>query len=418
MTAHPPQTGNPDDALPPPLPADYGRQPESQHVGIHRDDDHASGNDHAVIHVTEQTRTYPCPNCGANLSFDPESQALGCASCGSLIPIADRTRLAHQIEKKDLEPAMKELVTLVSTKQVSTDKEVVCQSCGGHTLFSGTLTATKCPYCATPIQRDDIQVAPTRLPYDGIIPLKVSQDLARKSLETWINSRRFAPNAFKEYRTLGQFSAIYLPYFVYDGQAVTTYRGRCGIDRIVTTTDSEGKTHSRIVTDWYPASGTVGNTFKNVPGQATTGLDSAMIDRLEPWPMEYTCDYSPVFTAGHLSRTYDRDAQQVLDASVMPRMQTQIDMTIRRDIGGDHQHIIWSDSTWNYLRFCQLALPMWMLTVTYKNKPYNVCINGVTGEVQGRRPWSVAKILLLILVIMIVGLTLSAIIYYTQGYTM
>ena len=60
------------------------------------------------------------------------------------------------------------------------------------------------------------------------------------------------------------------------------------------------------------------------------------------------------------------------------------------------------------LVFCQLALPVWMLTVTFKNKPYNAVINGVTGEVQGRRPWSWIKITLAILV----GVAIVAGIYW------
>ena len=39
-----------------------------------------------------------------------------------------------------------------------------------------------------------------------------------------------------------------------------------------------------------------------------------------------------------------------------------------------------------------LLLPIWLLTVIYEGKPFQVFINGVTGEVQGQRPWSKVKI--------------------------
>ena len=39
-----------------------------------------------------------------------------------------------------------------------------------------------------------------------------------------------------------------------------------------------------------------------------------------------------------------------------------------------------------------LLLPTWSLAYRYNDKTYHVVVNGATGEVQGERPWSVAKI--------------------------
>ena len=60
------------------------------------------------------------------------------------------------------------------------------------------------------------------------------------------------------------------------------------------------------------------------------------------------------------------------------------------------------------VRFCQLALPIWMLAVTYRQQPFQVAINGITGEVQGRRPWSAVKITLAV----IAGLLLLALFFW------
>ncbi len=367
-------------------------------------------NDPAILHVTEQTRTYPCPSCGGMLIFDPDSQAMGCPSCGNQVPISPQFVRPQPVAKRDLDSAMRQLAQLQATarQQVAPDKEVVCQSCGGRTVFAGTLTAVRCPYCNTPIQRDDIQAAPTRLPIDGILPLQISQRAAAQRIEAWINSRRFAPNAFKKYRRVGSFTSIYLPYFSYDAQTTTSYTGQRGVRRTESYQDSQGNTQTRVVTDWYPASGMVNNAFEDVTGHASNGLDDDKITELEPWPMQVARPYSPEFVAGHLSRTYDLDAYQVFGARVRPRMETVIDSTIRADIGGDEQRIFSRDTTWLMLVFCQLALPVWMLTVTFKNKPYNAVINGVTGEVQGRRPWSWIKITLAILV----GVAIVAGIYW------
>ena len=114
------------------------------------------------------------------------------------------------------------------------EKEIVCQACGGHTTFTGTMTALRCPYCNTPIQRDDLKDAPARLPIDGLIPFRIDDKTARGHIEHWINSRWFAPNEFKKYRELGSFTSIYLAYFGYDADTTTSYSGQRGEHYYVT----------------------------------------------------------------------------------------------------------------------------------------------------------------------------------------
>lgn len=161
-------------------------------------------------------------------------------------------------------------------------------------------------------------------------------------------------------------------------------------------------TRTEVRTNWYPAAGTVENTFVDVTGLANTGLDADKVRELEPWPMELSRPYTPEYIAGHLSRTYDSDAGQVFDGEVKPRMESIITGTVRADIGGDLQRIHSMDTNWLALAFNQLALPVWMLTVTYKAKPFQVFINGVTGEVQGQRPYSWIKITLMVIAVLIV----------------
>ncbi len=127
--------------------------------------------DPAQFQVTEETRTYPCPQCGANLFYDPGHNQLLCRTCGHGEPL---TAPHGTVAKRDLQQAMHQLAQRIAASEhggkQSLSRQVVCQNCGGTTSFEGTLTATKCPYCATPIQRNDLQQAPERLPIDGVLP--------------------------------------------------------------------------------------------------------------------------------------------------------------------------------------------------------------------------------------------------------
>lgn len=358
--------------------------------------------DPAQLQASEKTRTYPCPQCGANLFYDPGHDRLLCRSCGHSEAL---TAPQGTVSKRDLAGAMRDLARRVDASErgqrPSLTREVVCQNCGGRTSFEGTLTATKCPYCATPIQRNDLQRAPERLPIDGVLPFGVDERTAHDNVEKWINSRWFAPREFKTYRQVGSFTSIYLSYFSYDAQTVTDYTGQRGEHYTVTVGEGDNR-HTEVRTRWWPVSGRVSNTFRDVLEPANTGLDHKKIVELEPWPVPAARPYSPQYVAGHLSRTYDEDAGQRFERGARGQMDDVVRRTIRDDIGGDEQRVQRVDTTFNVLTFAQLLLPVWLMTVTFEGRPFQVFINGVTGEVQGRRPWSKVKIAAAIIAAMIV----------------
>jgi len=345
---------------------------------------------------TEQTRTYPCHQCGAQLVFDITAQLLKCPSCGSEQPIIeDAGRKVVEHDLGGIRTARAKAVV-----QAGAEKEIVCQNCGGHTTFGGTLTATRCPYCATPIQRDDVHDAPDRLPVDAVLPFQVAEPAAKEVVEKWINSRWFAPSEFKKYSDAGSFASVYIAYFTFDASVNTDYRGERGTTYTVTVGEGQNRrTETRV--RWRNASGRVHNKFDDIPIMANTGLDEKKVAELEPWPTQQARPYSAEYVAGHLSRTYDRTAEQCFEPAKQ-RMTEEIERTVRRDIGGDRQRVHSMDPQWYDMRFKYLLLPVWLLTVMYEGKPFQVCINGVTGEVQGRRPISKIKVALAVIVALIV----------------
>jgi hypothetical protein len=57
------------------------------------------------------------------------------------------------------------------------------------------------------------------------------------------------------------------------------------------------------------------------------------------------------------------------------------------------------------LKFKHILLPVWISSFKFKGKTYQFLVNGQTGEVQGERPYSVAKIALFVIAILaVVGL--------------
>ncbi|WP_436795113.1 hypothetical protein [Actinospongicola halichondriae] len=355
----------------------------------------------AMLHSTEQTRTYPCLQCGGELMFDIGVQKLKCPHCGNVQEIIEDE--GNVVAEQDFRAALAALRSGAIGRdddRVAGDKEVVCQNCGGHTTFSGSLTATRCPYCATPIQRDDVHDAPARLPVDGVLPFQVDEKTAKTAIDKWISSRWFAPSEFKKYSTTGSFSSVYAAYFTYDAFTTTQYRGQRGDNYTVTVGSGENR-RTETRTRWTPRSGVVRDTFDDLPVLANEGFERRRMDALEPWPTGEAKAFSAEYIAGHLCRTYDHDVEECF-GSAKQRMDEEIKNTVRRDIGGDKQRISSMSVHYDQLSYKHLLLPIWLLTVIYQQKPFQVFINGMTGEVQGQRPWSKVKIAVAVVAALIV----------------
>lgn len=354
----------------------------------------------AMKHVTEDSRTYPCTACGGELKFDIASQMLKCPHCGNTHDLVENT---GQVSEKDLREAVRLMQSGKRAHQenfVGTEKEITCQNCGGSTTFSGSLTAEKCPYCATPIQRDDVHDAPERLPVDGVLPFSIDDKQAKELIEKWISKRWFAPTEFKTYGRTGAFSSVYTAYFTYDADTRTHYTGRRGDNYTVTVGHGDDqRTETR--TRWTPARGQVNNSFDDITVFANDGFERNRIAKLEPWPTESAKPYSAEYAAGHLRRTYDHDVEECLPEATT-QMEAAISQTVRRDIGGDQQDVRSMDISWLKMTYKHLLLPIWLLTVIYEQKPFQVYINGVTGEVHGARPFSKVKIITAVVIALVV----------------
>lgn len=358
----------------------------------------------AMFHVTESSRTYPCSACGGELHFDITSQMLKCAHCGNTHQLRENDGV---VRENDLAAgvALARSGRLAAAAQAQGEKEIVCQNCGGHTTFTGALTANRCPYCATPIQRDDIHDAPDRIPVDGVLPFRVDRAESKRLIERWIDSRWFAPSEFKTYHRTGSFESVYMAYFTYDADTSTRYSGARGDEYTVTVGSGDNRrTETRV--RWTPVSGVVTDTFDDLPVFANTGFERDRVAKLEPWPTQEAEPYSPEYVAGHLCRTYDHDVEACFPEA-QQTMERAIDRHIRLDIGGDQQRVHQRSIHWLRTEYKHLLLPIWLLTVIYMERPFQVYINGVTGEVHGQRPYSKVKIAAAVVAALVVLVTVA-----------
>lgn len=345
-------------------------------------------------------RIFPCEGCGADLEFHIGQQQLKCPYCG----FARELLLAEDavIAEQDFHTALERLREWRAAEAPSepTLNEVRCESCGANVLFQGTLTSTACPFCDSPIQRENVHRSTVRLSVDAVLPFRIEQRQAAAAVKKWVQSRWFAPNEFLRRGANGKFAGVYVPYWTYDSLTFNIYTGQRGDHYWVTVGTGKNKRRERR-TRWSHASGRFQRFFDDVLVVADRAVPRHLLEKLEPWPLGAMLPFTEQVLAGHLAKTYDIELEEGFGVA-RGHMDAAIRAEVRRRIGGDEQRINRLDTDHQAITYKHLLLPVWLLAYRYKGKTYRVAINGSTGEVQGERPYSWVKILLLCLGIALV----------------
>jgi predicted RNA-binding Zn-ribbon protein involved in translation (DUF1610 family) len=364
-------------------------------------------------------RKFPCAKCGAKLDFDPSSQALKCPYCGHSEEIAPAT---HAIEEHDYREYLHRLAG--NRKAIDgRSSQVTCTGCGAVVLLEDKVATDKCPFCATHLESAPTAAEGMILP-EGVLPFSVADREARDAFNKWIESRWFAPTELRQLANLGQLSGVYLPFWTYDSMTYTHYTGQRGDDYqetetytdteyyTETTTDANGQptttTHSRPVTRtrtvtktmWTSVSGNVEHFFDDVLICGSNSLSDGEVGRLGPWDLKNLEEFQPHFLSGFKTERYAVGLEEGF-ALARQVMDGQVRQLCCRDIGGNHQ-VLHSVKTQHVgVTFKHLLMPVWLGAYRYRDQPYRVLVNARTGKVFGTRPYSVAKIVMLIAAILL-----------------
>lgn len=350
---------------------------------------------------------FPCPSCGADLQFDPQTGGMKCAYCGYEASVTASSGAPGTVQERSLEAYL--TPTAAQLHALSTEAlQVTCSGCGSTVTFEPPEVAGLCAFCGAKIVAQPRAADPLVAP-EGILPFSLPQKEAVKSVREWLRTRWFAPNALKKQAQQDSIGGVYVPFWTYDAQTFSRYRGERGEHYYetehYTDTDSNGKTvrKTRQVrrTRWYPASGTVDRFFDDVLVTATYSIPRERLDALEPWGLENIRPYEPAYLSGFKAQRY----QVPLDEGFTTAQEVMagvIDGDVRRDIGGDEQRVHHVDTRYSDVTFKHLLLPVYISAYRYEGKVYQVIVNARTGEVQGERPYSVWKIALLVLFILAV----------------
>jgi hypothetical protein len=359
---------------------------------------------------TEGLKQYPCKACGAKLQFKPGASALTCTFCGAETAIPQ--------SEADIAEMDFHAWAAVAGKEAPLEEQraVRCEACGAETVLEGSEMAKRCAFCDSPLVAE--ATVQRRIKPQSLLPFKLQKEEAAACFQKWVSSRWFAPSDLQATARAAAIDGVYTPYWTYDSNTESFYRGERGIDYYETesyTTTENGQTVTKTrqvkKTRWYSVSGVVWNSFDDVLVVGSRSLPAPLAQRLEPWDLKSLVPYSDDYLAGFIAEAYQVQLAEGFE-SAKKIMDMHIREAVRRDIGGDQQRIHSVKTRYDDITFKHVLLPIWISAYRYRDKVWRFLVNARTGEVQGERPYSALKIAMLVtFIVALIGL----LVYFGQA---
>ena len=351
-----------------------------------------------------QVTNYQCPSCTGPLHFSGASGRLECEYCDASYDVAEIEALYAEKEKNAAaakqtakEGSAGQSVPSVDGSAWDTSdfcedwgaegdgmRVYGCPSCGAQLICEESTAAASCPYCGNPA------VVPGQfsgaLRPDFIVPFKLSKEEAVKALKSHYKGKFFLPKSFISENHVQEIRGIYVPFWMFDGEAEGDAHYEATRSRTYRSGDYEITETKHY--DVYRA-GTV--TFEKVPVDASSKMPDGHMDSIEPYDYKELKPFSTAYLPGFLADKFDvtvEQSRQRADQRCEGTLASALRGTVKR-----YDLCILRDSSVHLRRgkVHYALMPVWMLNTKWHGKDFIFAMNGQTGKLVGDLPVSWGK---------------------------
>lgn len=360
---------------------------------------------------------YKCPDCGADLFYDAETQKMKCGSCGYTNDITATNDKNGRIDPAALNDNVHEIngdfedfqeQSTFTTFNSNDAVHYVCRNCGAELITSPEVTATTCSYCDAPMVLGDRLsgcMAPAL-----VVPFTISKQQADEAFTKWRKRGKVTPTEFQQASRVKSLTGMYVPFWLYDAN------GRGEGHFHATKKRSYRSGDYRITeTKHYDVYRKVSINYDKIPVDASKKMPDAMMDNLEPFDYKDLHNFAPAYLSGYISEKYD-----FTDTELFPRLQQRTNRYTQNFLMSTIKGYSSVTATGTHYETRKrnsyyTLMPVWMFAYQYKGKEYMYVMNGQTGVVVGKPPISVPKVLLRFSVFTIICFLILYIITYFGG---
>jgi hypothetical protein len=336
--------------------------------------------------------THECPACGAQGEWNPASQKLVCPFCGTESPY-EIDRAQGKVVELDLVKALRELPE--EERGWRTDRRSVqCQACRAVMVFDPARVGQNCEFCGSPALVDYQELkAPIRP--QGVLPFRIDASRVGDDIRRWWRSQWWAPGTLARRALVDTIRSLYIPYWTFDAKVHCPWTAEAGhyYYVMVPVPGPKGRMTMRPQrrVRWEPASGAIDHVFDDEAIPGTRGLPIDLLRKVEPFPTGEVVAYDTAFLSGHVVEHYQ---VVLLDAANGSRQQmhAKLEQLCAGQVPGDTYRNLVVHPHYSGQTFKHVLVPVWLLSYDHGGKAYQVIVNGYTGAISGRRPYSFWKI--------------------------
>ncbi len=359
-------------------------------------------------------QSFPCSKCGAKLNYDAGSQAMVCPYCGHKQEVQTRPQAVQQagyVQQEQIREIPIEQGMAMATKGLGVQVTTInCKDCGATVNIGEGERTTACAFCGShqvlQATTNDQAIRP-----ESLVPFKINKQSANDLFGKWLASLWFRPNDLTKIAKVQEMGGVYVPFWTFDSMVHSNWTAERGwhyYETEVYTSYENGQsvTRTRQVqrTRWESAWGNRRDFFDDTLVCAGKGLPGDLVEKFSTFNTRELIPYAPHYLAGWRAEAYAVDLMSGwgMGQQKMARVQ---EGRCAGDIGGDTHRGLNVSNTYTQVTFKHILLPIWIAAYRYNDKVYRFLVNGQTGEVVGKAPYSFWKIFFLVLgIVTVIGI--------------
>jgi len=328
---------------------------------------------------------YKCPHCGGEMEFLPESGIIKCEYCGSEFRPEESSQELRKNRKKAAEHTMAE------------GKVYTCSQCGANIYTTDETGVTFCSYCGSQAFLESRIMGEENIAPDMIIPFKISKEQCQQIYRDKIKNAWFLPSAMKRDTDIDKFRGIYMPCWVFSGEAEAQgeYTG--------TTTTRMGRND---IIKTYAVDAYGHGIYEGYVRDASSSFPDGIMNEIAPFETKSAVPYNDAYMTGFYadignvpSEAYQEDIFQTMDRNVKESLKSNRSIVTKNVSSAEiNNH---TDVKSRITNVRKGFLPVWFLSNKHGRTgmmSYAV-INGLTGKIHTDLPIDMKKYILLSLAI-------------------
>lgn len=324
---------------------------------------------------------FKCPACGGAIKFDTVTQKMKCPYCDSEFDIEAIKEMDTEKLQEQNEQLQWKASAGTSWQEGETDNMRVytCQSCGGQIIADENLGAASCPYCGSQVVMTG-QFSGALKP-DYVIPFKLDKKQAKNNFEKFVKKYKYVPKLFKNQKHVDEIKGVYVPFWLFDGDADADISYDAVKVRCWTSGNCE-----YTETSHYNVHRAGNVKFSNIPVDGSLKLADDLMESIEPFDFGEAVDFNTAYLAGFLADKYDVDEKASVERA-NERIRHSAEEALEGTVKGYNNTTVRNSSIrLNSGRAKYALYPVWLLSATYKGKAYTFAMNGQTGKFAGNLP--------------------------------